>query len=131
VDLGPRFLFVPLRGLADVKAARLDVATRAALLAAGLPADAVFCFAPEGYSPDADLSARLFFDANGIREDPATGSANAGLACYLRGVRPAPFRAVVEQGFEIARPSRLYLDVQPTGYRVGGKVRLVAEGRLE
>jgi trans-2,3-dihydro-3-hydroxyanthranilate isomerase len=130
VDLGPRFLFVPLRTLADVRAARLDVPVRAAMLDAELPADAIFCFAPEGYSSDADFSARLFFEANGIREDPATGSANAGLAGYLRARCPTPLRVVVEQGFEIHRPSRIYLDVRDDTFRVGGKVRLVAEGHL-
>jgi trans-2,3-dihydro-3-hydroxyanthranilate isomerase len=130
VDLGPRFLFVPVRSRADVSAAVLDLGVRARLLGAGLPADAVFVFAPEGYSADGDFSARLFFDAGGVREDPATGSANSALACYVRRYRAAPFRAVVEQGFEIQRPSRLYLDVGLAGYRVGGRVRLVAEGTL-
>jgi trans-2,3-dihydro-3-hydroxyanthranilate isomerase len=128
--LGPQFLFVPLQHLADVKAARLDLPVAAALLAEGLPAWSVFTFAPQGYSADADFAARMFFDAGGVREDPATGSANAALACYLRQVRSAPFTAVVEQGFEIGRPARLYLDVAMDSYRVGGKVKLVAEGTL-
>jgi len=130
VDLGPKFLFVPLRGLSDLRAAKLDVAVRAAFLADGLPAEAVFLFAPEAYSSDANFSARLFFDANGVREDPATGSANSGLACYLRQQRTAPFSAIVEQGFEIGRPSRLYLDVAADTYRVGGRVKRVADGTL-
>ena len=36
----------------------------------------------------------------------------------------------VEQGFEIGRPSRLYLDVADT-IRVGGKVRPVLTGRFD
>jgi len=129
-DLGPKFLFVALRGLEQIKRARLDNDVRLALLAEGRPAEAIFVFAPEGYSRDAHYSARLFFDAIGVREDPATGSANSALASYLRRYRPPPFRAIVEQGFEIARPSRLHLDVAAGTYRVGGKVVLVAEGEL-
>lgn len=130
LKLGPDFLFVPLRRLSDLKAARLDLAVNAALLREGLPARAIFLFAPEAYSKDAHYAARMFFDANGQREDPATGSANSALACYLRELGCAPFTAIVEQGFEINRPSRLYLDVGVDTYRVGGKVRLVAEGEL-
>ena len=37
---------------------------------------------------------------------------------------------IVEQGFEIARPSRLYLEVGER-LRVGGKVRPVLTGTLE
>ena len=36
----------------------------------------------------------------------------------------------MEQGFEIGRPSRLYLDVAET-IRVGGKVRPVLTGRFD
>ena len=49
----------------------------------GLPFHAVFLFTPQAYSADAHYAARLFFDANGVREDPATGSANSGFAAYL------------------------------------------------
>ena len=70
----------------------------------------------------------MFFNANGWREDPATGSANAALAAYLRqhGVNG---EFAVEQGFEIARPSRAYLNVGDM-IRVGGKVRRVLTGDL-
>jgi trans-2,3-dihydro-3-hydroxyanthranilate isomerase len=129
-NIGPTFLFVPLRRRDDLARASLDPRAHTALVEAGSPARGTFVFAPEGYSADADISARLFFDANGLREDPATGSANSALACYLRRFRATPFRAIVEQGFEIQRPSRLYLDVSSDAYRVGGRVRLVAEGTL-
>ena len=67
-------------------------------------------FTQPGYSGDADFAARMFFNANGWREDAATGSANTAFAAHLRerGITGA---FVVEQGFEIARPSRLYLDI--------------------
>ena len=39
-------------------------------------------------------------------------------------------RIVVEQGFAIGRPSRLYLEVTET-IRVGGKVRRMLTGRFD
>ena len=88
----------------------------------------MFVFTQPGYSGDADFAARMYFNANGWREDPATGSANAALAAHLRD-RGIPGAFVVEQGFEIARPSRIYLRVGDL-IQVGGKVRPVMVGDL-
>ena len=125
-EIGPRFLLIGVRTLDTLRRARVD-----ATIHADIAKDAflgVFVFTQQGYSRDAHFAARMFFNANGWREDPATGSANAALAAYLRqrGVNGA---FVVEQGFEIARPSRVYLDVGRT-IRVGGKVRPVLTGYL-
>ena len=88
----------------------------------------VFVFTAEAYSDDADFAARMFM-VRESREDPATGSASAAFAAYLRSL--AVTRAlVVEQGFEIGRPSRLYLEVGDT-IRVGGRVRPVLTGTLQ
>jgi trans-2,3-dihydro-3-hydroxyanthranilate isomerase len=69
-----------------------------------------------------------FFDGIGMREDPATGSANSAFAAYLRELGSLG-DFVVEQGFEIGRPSRLYLGIGAT-LRVGGRVQLIVEGQL-
>jgi trans-2,3-dihydro-3-hydroxyanthranilate isomerase len=130
VEIGPKFVFVGVRDLATVRRARLDQAYYHACVDEGMPVGGVFVFAPQAYSPDAQYSARLFFDANGIREDPATGSANSGFAAYLRSHLQRPIDAIVEQGFEIKRPSRLYLRCDDKGLRVGGRVQAVSEGRL-
>ena len=70
-------------------------------------------------------------------EDPATGSAAGCLAAYLLehgylGTDSIDVR--VEQGFEICRPSLLYLqaarDGDQTTVHVGGKVQMVARGEL-
>lgn len=130
VSIGPSFLFIGLAGLAAVKRAKLDVERYAAWAASSKTVGAVFVFAPEAYSDDAHYAARLFFDANGIREDPATGSANSGFAAYLRTHRGAPVDVVVEQGFEIQRPSRLYLKATADSLEVGGKVQQVLVGEI-
>jgi trans-2,3-dihydro-3-hydroxyanthranilate isomerase len=129
VNIGPKFLFIALKTLDAVKRATLDAERHAAWIEAGDGTGAVFVFAPEAYSADADYAARLFFDANGVREDPATGSANSGLAAYLRTHLDAPIDVIVEQGFEIQRPSRLYLRADDT-VTVGGKVQEVLVGDL-
>ena len=130
VAIGPEFVFIAVRDLAVLRRARLDEEYFRACRAEGLPIHSVFLFAPQAYSPDAHYAARLFFDANGVREDPATGSANSGFAAYLHAHLKKPIDVIVEQGFEIKRPSRLYLRADAAGLRVGGRVQTVVEGRL-
>jgi trans-2,3-dihydro-3-hydroxyanthranilate isomerase len=125
VTCGPTFTIVGVRSVEVLRRVRVDLALQQRLGIPGFP----FAVCRGGYSADADFAARmLFFDGVGLREDPATGSANAAFASYLRA-RGVSGRQVVEQGFEIRRPSRIYLDVGTT-LAVGGRVQLVAEGRL-
>jgi trans-2,3-dihydro-3-hydroxyanthranilate isomerase len=131
VSIGPKFVFVGVKDLATLRRCQLDVAYHRACLAEGLPVNAVFVFSPKAYSADANYAARLFFDANGVREDPATGSANSGFAAYLYQHLKRPIDAIVEQGFEIKRPSRLYIKADDDGVRVGGRVQAVAAGELQ
>ena len=130
VSIGPEFVFIGVRDLQALKRARLDEPCFRSCLVEGLPFHSVFLFTPHAYSADADYAARLFFDANGIREDPATGSANSGLAAYLHAHLKRPIDVIVEQGFEIKRPSRLYLQADGKTLRVGGRVQAVSEGKL-
>jgi trans-2,3-dihydro-3-hydroxyanthranilate isomerase len=130
VSIGPEFVFVGVRDLQALKRARLDEPYFRACMDERLPFHAAFVFTPHAYSTDADYAARLFFDANGVREDPATGSANSGFAAYLHAHLRKPIDVIVEQGFEIQRPSRLYLKADGTTLRVGGRVQAVSEGTL-
>jgi trans-2,3-dihydro-3-hydroxyanthranilate isomerase len=79
----------------------------------------------------------MFTDDLGIPEDPATGSAAGCLTGYLVEDRLFGANAVdvrVEQGYEIQRPSLLYLRAEKEGetikVSVGGKVQMVARGEL-
>ncbi len=128
-DIGPQFVLIPVRDLAALKALQVDVQVRHRLLAAGHAVQSIFVFADEAYSDDADFAVRMIFDAGGLREDPATGSANAAFAAYLYRERGALGDVVVEQGFEINRPSRLYLKVGAQ-QQVGGKVQPVLSGQI-
>ena len=96
-----------------------------------------FAFDPE--LPGSDLHARMFAPKLGIVEDPATGSAVSALGGYL-GVRDeradGTLRWVVEQGFEMGRPSLLELEIDKRAgavveVRVGGPSVFVSEGAME
>jgi trans-2,3-dihydro-3-hydroxyanthranilate isomerase len=130
VAIGPEFLFVGVRDLAALKRVKLDEPLFRQCMAEGFPFHAVFLFSPQAYSRDAHYAARLFFDAAGVREDPATGSANSGFAAYLHAHLKKPIDVIVEQGFEIERPSRLYLKADGKALHVGGRVQPVVEGTL-
>ena len=124
--IGPWFVLIGVKGLDALR--RAAVQTHVYEDLAGTSALGVFVFTDEAYNDDAHFAARMFHHG-GLREDPATGSANTAFAAHLRslGVRGS---IVVEQGFEIGRPSRLYLEVADT-IRVGGKVRPVLTGRFD
>ena len=136
VSMGIPFVMLPVRTLAAVQRARFD---RAAFtrLSRERPIPPVFLFCAETLSPANQVHARMFAEAYGVPEDPATGSANAcfgayALDCgYLAGDRVG-FR--VEQGFEIGRPSLLFVRGERTaaGLRVavGGHVIPVFRGEL-
>jgi trans-2,3-dihydro-3-hydroxyanthranilate isomerase len=128
-EVGPTFILIGVRDLAALRVAKLDEALHQRYLADGAPLRCVFVFSTEPYGPDADYSARMFFNSGGVREDPATGSANSAFAAYLGSLREGDFQVVVDQGVEIKRPSRLYLRVG-TKLQVGGKVQLAVRGQL-
>jgi trans-2,3-dihydro-3-hydroxyanthranilate isomerase len=97
----------------------------------------VHAFCPDPREPDNDFAVRMFAPALGVVEDPATGSANGCLTAYLAHHEYAfgpRIEARVEQGYEIDRPSLLYLDGDAGGesvdVEVGGAVVSVAEGDL-
>lgn len=126
-EVGPRFILIGVRDLEALKAARLNGDLHQRYLDEGLGVQCVFVFTDDAYAPDADYASRMFFNTGGVREDPATGSANTAFAAYLHDLKQTEFNAVVDQGVEMKRPSRLYLQVGATP-KVGGKTQLVAEG---
>lgn len=136
VSTGLPFLIVPLKTLKAVKDCSPD---RAKLLDFGLDKTAkdILVFSKEAELSENNLHVRVFVEYHGVPEDPATGSGNGCLAAYcarygLFGREPFSIRA--EQGFEIGRPSLLYLrgesDSDKIRVRVGGKVFPVASGEL-
>lgn len=76
------------------------------------------------------LATRNPFPRGGIREDPATGSAAAGLGAYLRagGHVATPTVVSVSQGVEMGRPSVLSVEIPAEGrIRVTGTAEAMRE----
>jgi trans-2,3-dihydro-3-hydroxyanthranilate isomerase len=132
-SVGIPFLFVPLRDISAVQRARVNTLAWDDAFS-GDGTDDVFLFAREGNV----VRARMFAPALGVPEDPATGSAVAGLGGYLASrseVRDGMLRFTVHQGVEMGRPSLLELEVDiaagsVTSVRVGGSAVLIASGEL-
>jgi trans-2,3-dihydro-3-hydroxyanthranilate isomerase len=135
VSTGISFVIVPLKTLDAVKRALVNSEEQRKFARECQAGILVFC--PQTCSKGNDLHVRVFVDAFGIPEDPATGSGNGCLAAYLSRHRYFGKSAViarVEQGFEMGRPSLLHLRAQKEGdairVQVGGRVVLVAKGKL-
>lgn len=129
MSIGPQFVFIGVRDESVLAGVALNAEVRRRLIDGGVPARSIFAFCESTAS--IDYAARMFFDAGGIREDPATGSANSAFAIYLRDhCGKAPGRFVVAQGDYIQRPSRIYLDISAESYRVGGRVQAAVHGEL-
>lgn len=137
LSCGVPFLFVPVRNRAALARARPNSAAwRDVLRGAGASEVFVFCRDPE--LPGSDVRARMFAPELGIIEDPATGSAAAAFGGYLAQREPAhtgTLRWVIEQGFEMGRPSILHVEVDTvhgavTAVRVGGTAVRMSEGTL-
>ena len=135
VSTGLPALIVPLRDLDALRRCRVDRERYAEVAGPGKNLY-VFCPEPHENGPG-DLSARMFADDLGVPEDPATGSAAGCLAGYLVEHRYFGTGSVdvrVEQGYEMNRPSLLYLRAEREGdettVHVGGKVQMVAKGEL-
>ncbi|MCX5732710.1 MAG: PhzF family phenazine biosynthesis protein [candidate division NC10 bacterium] len=99
-----------------------------------------FVFTLETISSDAFAHARMFAPGAGISEDPATGSAAGPLGAYLaiHGALPGKQTSfVIEQGVEMGRPSRIWVEVgrdaagMPNMIRVGGTTVPVIRGTIQ
>ncbi len=136
VSTGLPFIIIPLKTLATVGKAKLNLELYARVVA-DLPAQAILIFCPETVDPERQLHVRVFTECFGIPEDPATGSANGCLAAYLAKQQyfgSPKLDITVEQGIEMGRSSLLYLradytpDVCPVS--IGGRVIKIATGEF-
>lgn len=138
VSCGLPFLIVPLRDRDAVRRARVRLDHwDSSLRMYWAPEIMVFARDPE--LSGSDIRARVFVPGLSVPEDPATGSAAVALGAYLAMRETAgdsPLHYVVEQGFEMGRPSILEIEVERsngdiTAVRVGGGAVLVSEGSIE
>ncbi|PIB41860.1 phenazine biosynthesis protein PhzF [Pseudomonas sp. 2822-15] len=80
---------------------------------------------------DSHFEVRAFIAGDGVQEDPATGSLNAGVAQWLLAEGLAPARYVVSQGTVIGRAGRIHVERQGDEIWVGGAVAACIEGRVQ
>jgi trans-2,3-dihydro-3-hydroxyanthranilate isomerase len=133
VSTGVPFTILPLRGLEQSRRLQINQAQSSEYLAAS-GGKFFFCVTRETVDPEARLHARMLF-YNG--EEPATGSASGCAAAWMvqHGVVPPDERALIEQGVEMKRPSRIFVRASRSNdrvvnVRVGGNVVEVLRGEL-
>ncbi len=138
VSTGLPIHLVPVGSLDAVRGIRVSRAA-AMEIAIDLGFGDLFAFTCETEDPQADVHCRMFAPDLGIPEDSASGSACGSLVAYLikhRLVQPASrVRIVCEQGIEVGRPSRLFVDAEVADgearrIRVGGHCVLIGQGRI-
>jgi trans-2,3-dihydro-3-hydroxyanthranilate isomerase len=134
---GNAICFVPLADAAAVANARVVHALwEDAILPKG-HGDA-FIYTRETQEAGASFHARLFSTSFGIPEDPATGSAVAAFAgVVMEFDKPGDgeHELVIEQGYEMGRPSQITLGLTVEGgalkrATIGGHAVVVSEGAL-
>jgi trans-2,3-dihydro-3-hydroxyanthranilate isomerase len=110
-------ILIPLKTLDSLRRVRVDKEKYYTLIR-DTWAKPLMIFCPKPHQPENDISVRMFADCFGIPEDPATGSGNGCLAGYLVRHRywgEAKIDIRSEQGYEIGRPSLLYLRAEEMG----------------
>lgn len=136
VSTGLPFFIVPLKTISALKAVRVN-RDKYFDLVEKTEAKGILIFCSETHEDGNDLSVRVFVDYFGVPEDPATGSGNGCLAGYLvkqRYFGETHVDVRVEQGYEIGRPSLLFLKAGENSGKiainVGGKSVLVSRGEF-
>ena len=137
-SVGNTFTFVPVRGLDAIRRCRpIDASWDEAFEAGGRSSAFVFC--RETIDGKNNFHARMFAPRLGIVEDPATGSAAAafaGLCAQALSPGDGEHRFVIEQGYEMGRPSLIELQITIAGgtltsATIGGSAVIITEGMIE
>jgi trans-2,3-dihydro-3-hydroxyanthranilate isomerase len=141
---GLSFLHVPVtaeavgRARPSTRPLREYAAALAAVGTAQDPVEGINLVAVTGAAPAVDVRARVFVPGLSVPEDPATGSAAAGLGVALvaAGVLPEGGSYTITQGVEMGRPSVLRGRVEvargaATLCHVAGQVQPVGAGEIE
>ena len=134
VDNGPRWLLAELAAADEVRRLQPDFAAVAALT---LRVDAVgLAVFARTHAGDAAFVVRAFCPADGIPEDPVTGSANAAIGAFLHargalGATGPRWRA--SQGREVGRDGIVEVDVDPASgtVAIGGRCIGCIRGTLD
>ncbi len=138
VAAGPAYLHVPVASQEALARVRINMSEwRQAI--SPLDCVGVYLYTRQCVHTTSAFHARMFAPEAGVIEDPATGSAAVGFAAaafafddYLDGTH----KRIVEQGYEMGRPSHISLTlIVKSGrlsiVRIGGHAVRVAHGRID
>jgi len=120
VDNGPGWCAVMLRSAAQVLTLRPDFVAMGDLKLGVVGAQ------EPGH--DAMFELRAFVPSLGVKEDPVTGSLNAGVAQWLMGAGLAPSSYVAAQGAALGRAGRVHVQREGDTIWIGGDVAACIEG---
>jgi trans-2,3-dihydro-3-hydroxyanthranilate isomerase len=138
VSTGLPVVIVPVRALTAVRSIEPD-ASAIVDMCEQFGTNGIMVYTTMTVEDHATVHTRMFAPAIGILEDPATGSASGAMGAYLvhNGlVEVGPLtEIIIEQGYEIGRPSRILVQVESDDdaiqtVKVGGQVVMVVEGTL-
>lgn len=138
VSCGVPYLMLPLTSLDAVKRVKFRTDVWQQVVEKHNPGW-VYAFAMGGDDVESHVHGRMFAPEAGISEDAATGSANGPLGSYLVHYKlrqtGAVTKIVSEQGYEMGRPSKLYLEIGQkentiTSVKVGGYCVFMGQGQL-
>ena len=122
IDNGPGWMVALLPDAATVLALRPHFEALAGLTLGVIGAHPV--------GSDCQFEVRAFVPGMGVREDPVTGSLNAGLAQWLIGAGLAPDRYVAAQGAALGRAGRVFVAREGADIWIGGAVCPLISGTI-
>jgi PhzF family phenazine biosynthesis protein len=131
VSTGAGHLLVPVRNQGAIARAHPD-AQRLAKILKAVGGEGCYLYCLDPVLPSSVAHARFFNPTMGIVEDSATGTAAGPLACQLVSHRIVKDGStmMIEQGYEMKRPSILCVEVHDKTVRLAGRGVKVIEGRL-
>ena len=135
---GAAFAYIPVNGLEAIGRASINGAEWAAAFPSA-QISGVYLYTRQCLHSGSAFHARMFAPDLGVPEDPATGAAAVGFAGVVDAFDDLPdgvHKRVIEQGYEMGRPSSIVLTLIVEGgrldtVRIGGKAVRVSEGPLE
>ena len=134
-------LIIPVASLEAIQRVSLDIG-RFNEIMRSMSVTGAEAFTTETIDKAHTAHVRNFDPLVGVYEDPATGSMAGALGAYLLGKNVIPYEAesstthmVIEQGYEMGRPSLIEVEVDVTKgavseVRVGGQVVILIQGEL-
>jgi trans-2,3-dihydro-3-hydroxyanthranilate isomerase len=134
---GVPFTFVPVDGLDAIARAQIvEEHWQEAFGGDDHPAAYLYC--RETVKHKSSFHARAFFASRTVPEDPATGSAAAAFAGVINlfdGPPEGAYKGVIEQGFEMGRPSEIFIEFEVRSrqvrvVRIGGYATVAGEGTV-